>query len=133
VSDADCRAIGARVSRGRCVLEIRAAWHGSGGAQNGQQFLDEVHRETGLELEIIRPNEEARLAVISCASLVEPASKQVLIVDIGGGSTELVWIDVSTVPPEQRAAAILKIRPSRHDPRDPLDATGARVVDWISM
>lgn len=102
-------------------------------AQNGQLFLDEVRAETGLDLEIIRPNEEARLAVISCASLVEPDSKQVLIVDIGGGSTELVWIDVADVPPEQRAAAILKIRPSRSDPRDPIDAAGARVVDWISV
>lgn len=102
-------------------------------AHNGQQFLDEVQTETGLELEIIRPSEEARLAVISCASLVEPTSKQVLIVDIGGGSTELVWIDVSDVPPEQRAAAILKIRPSRRDPQNPIDADGARVVDWISV
>jgi len=102
-------------------------------AENGREFLNEVQSETGLELEIIRPSEEARLAVISCATLVEPDSKQVLIVDIGGGSTELVWIDVSDVAPENRAAAILKIRPSRRDPQDPVDADGARVVDWISV
>jgi len=98
-------------------------------AQNGQAFLDEVREETGLELEIIRASEEARLAVISCASLIEPDSKQVLIVDIGGGSTELVWIDVSDVAPENKAAAILKIRPSRRDPQHPRDADGARVVE----
>ncbi len=102
-------------------------------AHNGQLFLDEVQSETGLELEIIRPSEEARLAVISCASLVEPDRSQILIVDIGGGSTELVWIDVSQVPPEKRAAAILKIRPSLRDPQNPIDADGAIVVDWISV
>ncbi len=102
-------------------------------AHNGKEFLAEVLQETGLELEIIRASEEARLAVVSCASLVEPESDQVLIVDIGGGSTELVWIDVTNVPPENRVAAILKIRPSRRSPQDPLETSGARVVDWISV
>jgi exopolyphosphatase / guanosine-5'-triphosphate,3'-diphosphate pyrophosphatase len=46
-------------------------------------------------LEIIAPEEEARLAVISCAPLVNPSTEQLLVVDIGGGSTELVWIDLS--------------------------------------
>lgn len=102
-------------------------------ARNGKQFLNQVQSETGLELEIIRPSEEARLAVVSCASLVEPDTEQVLIVDIGGGSTELVWIDVSDVASQDRSAAILKIRPSRRAPQDPVEADGARVVDWISV
>ena len=51
--------------------------------------------ETGLRLEVIRPEEEARLAVISCAPLVSPEAEQVLVFDIGGGSTELVWLDLS--------------------------------------
>jgi len=102
-------------------------------AQNGRDFLDRVHTETGLKLEIIKPSEEARLAVVSCASLVEEESKQVLIVDIGGGSTELVWIDVSKVAPIDRAAEILKIRPSLRNPQSPIGSTGAHVVDWISV
>lgn len=99
-------------------------------AKNGERFLQRVYSETGLQLEIIRPSEEARLAVISCASLVEQESKQVLIVDIGGGSTELVWIDVSHVEPAQRATEILKIRPSRNGSRS---QSQAKVVDWISV
>ena len=102
-------------------------------ARNGREFLDEVVSETGLELEVIRPSEEARLAVISCASLVEPDTEQVLIVDIGGGSTELVWIDLRQVTKDARASAILDIRPSRRSPQDPVDVDGARVVDWISV
>lgn len=99
-------------------------------ARNGAAFIDEVRAETGLDLTVIRPAEEARLAVISCASLVEPENTQVLIVDIGGGSTELVWIDVSEVPPAERRAAILEIRPNRHKTHRP---GKARVVDWISV
>jgi exopolyphosphatase/pppGpp-phosphohydrolase len=53
-------------------------------------------------VEIIAPEEEARLAVISCAPLVNRTTEQLLVVDIGGGSTELVWIDLSSVAPEDR-------------------------------
>jgi exopolyphosphatase/guanosine-5'-triphosphate,3'-diphosphate pyrophosphatase len=41
-------------------------------ASNGAEFLSRVRRETGLEFEVISPEEEARLAVISCAPLVDP-------------------------------------------------------------
>ena len=58
-------------------------------------FIRQVQRETGLQLEIIKPEEEARLAVISCAPLVSTNTEQLLVVDIGGGSTELVWIDLA--------------------------------------
>ena len=102
-------------------------------ARNGTEFLQRVRSETGLSLRIIRPAEEARLAVISCASLVEPDSRQVLIVDIGGGSTELVWIDLSEVPAAQRATAILAIHPSGKGGAAKAAPTGARVVDWISV
>ncbi len=71
-------------------------------ARNARDFIRQVRRETGLQLEIIAPEEEARLAVISCAPLVSPKTEQLLVVDIGGGSTELVWIDLSAVPPEDR-------------------------------
>ena len=70
---------------------------------NGDEFIRQVQRETGLRLDIIQPEEEARLAVISCAPLVSTRTDQLLVVDIGGGSTELVWIDISSVPQIGRA------------------------------
>ena len=48
--------------------------------------------------ELKRKEEEARLAVISCAPLVSISTEQLLVVDIGGGSTELIWIDLSKIP-----------------------------------
>jgi exopolyphosphatase/guanosine-5'-triphosphate,3'-diphosphate pyrophosphatase len=64
-------------------------------ARNAKDFIRQVRRETGLSLEIIAPEEEARLAVISCAPLVNPTTEQLLVVDIGGGSTELVLLEQS--------------------------------------
>jgi exopolyphosphatase/guanosine-5'-triphosphate,3'-diphosphate pyrophosphatase len=100
-------------------------------ARNAGEFIRMVHRETGLRLEIIPPEEEARLAVISCASLVAPATEQLLVIDIGGGSTELVWLDLSGVPPDRRRAAILDVRLGLG--AQPAAPGQARVVDWISV
>ena len=61
-------------------------------ASNGADFLNAVHQRTGLQFEIISPREEARLAVAGCAQLIDPAAKAALVVDIGGGSTELSWL-----------------------------------------
>ena len=47
----------------------------------------------GSSLDIIEPQEEARLAVLGCHKLLEPGDGPALIFDIGGGSTELVLID----------------------------------------
>jgi exopolyphosphatase/guanosine-5'-triphosphate,3'-diphosphate pyrophosphatase len=101
-------------------------------AKNGMAFMHSVSRETGLELEIIEPEEEARLAVISCAPLVSTRTEQLLVVDIGGGSTELVWIDLSRVPKVERPRAIMRLHKGfQQDPLSPFAA--ARVVDWISV
>ncbi len=100
-------------------------------AANGEAFLDLVRRETGLHLEIIDPKEEALLAVVSCAPLVSTRTKQLLVVDIGGGSTELVWIDLTRVPKADRPRAIMRL----NNGFKPLDSPfpHARVVDWKSV
>jgi exopolyphosphatase / guanosine-5'-triphosphate,3'-diphosphate pyrophosphatase len=99
-------------------------------ARNARDFIRQVKRETGLSLDIIQPEEEARLAVISCAPLVSPRTEQLLVVDIGGGSTELVWIDLSTVAPENRPRSIMNLHLG-FDAQG--DGPAARVVDWISV
>ena len=98
-------------------------------AKNARDFIRQVRRETGLALEIIAPEEEARLAVISCAPLVSKATEQLLVVDIGGGSTELVWIDLSAVDPEERPRSIMRLHAGFHAQGE----GDARVVDWISV
>lgn len=61
-------------------------------ARNGPAFVARVARETGIALEIISPGEEARLAARACASLFDPMAASVMVLDIGGGSTEVIWL-----------------------------------------
>ncbi len=62
-------------------------------AENGPEFIQRVYRETGIVLDIITAEEEARLAVLGCHALLEPGDGPALVFDIGGGSTELVLVD----------------------------------------
>jgi exopolyphosphatase/guanosine-5'-triphosphate,3'-diphosphate pyrophosphatase len=72
-------------------------------AANGRAFIERVREETGIVLDIIEPQEEARLAVLGCHKLLEPGDGPALIFDIGGGSTELVLIDQLDGKPQIRA------------------------------
>nr|WP_246708104.1 Ppx/GppA phosphatase family protein [Bartonella sp. HY038] len=64
-------------------------------AQNGEEFIARVKSETGLALEIVNRETEARLAVSGCGTLVEPETEAIVLFDIGGGSSEIALIDVS--------------------------------------
>jgi exopolyphosphatase/guanosine-5'-triphosphate,3'-diphosphate pyrophosphatase len=64
-------------------------------AENGGEFLGRVARETGLDLQVITPREEARLSVAGCADLIDYAAGAALVLDVGGGSTELSWVDLA--------------------------------------
>jgi exopolyphosphatase/guanosine-5'-triphosphate,3'-diphosphate pyrophosphatase len=61
-------------------------------AANCGTFLDRVREELGIELEIISTAEEARLVVTGCAPLLHPRIPYAIVFDIGGGSTEIVWL-----------------------------------------
>lgn len=76
-------------------------------ADNGQEFRDRVKRETGLTLEIISAEQEAKLAVSGCLPLIDPDVDRAIVFDIGGGSTEMIWLDTS--------------------------GEGAKVIDWTSL
>jgi exopolyphosphatase / guanosine-5'-triphosphate,3'-diphosphate pyrophosphatase len=61
-------------------------------AENCTEFLDRVRDEIGIELEIISTAEEARLVVAGCAPLLHARIPYAVVFDIGGGSTEIVWL-----------------------------------------
>jgi exopolyphosphatase / guanosine-5'-triphosphate,3'-diphosphate pyrophosphatase len=67
-------------------------------ASNGAQFIGRVERETGLKLQLISPQEEAHLSVAGCASLLDGEGESAMVLDVGGGSTELSWIDLGQMP-----------------------------------
>lgn len=64
-------------------------------ASNTAEFIDRVHNETKLGIEIVSRETEARLAVSGCASLIDRQCDWALVFDIGGGSSELIWLDLS--------------------------------------
>jgi len=72
-------------------------------AVNGRDFVERVREQTGIALEIIAPQEEARLAVLGCHKLLEPGDGPALIFDIGGGSTELVLVEPGETAPQIKA------------------------------
>lgn len=79
---AEARALGA--------VEIACvATSASRDAANGAEFLDRVRREAGVEAEIISGNLEAELTYLSAARDVD-VRRPIAVLDIGGGSTELV-------------------------------------------
>ena len=63
-------------------------------AENGEDFLSRVTAETGLRLEIINRETEARLAVSGCSSLVGRDARSVVLFDIGGGSSEIAVLKI---------------------------------------
>ncbi|MEI9965864.1 MAG: Ppx/GppA phosphatase family protein [Caulobacteraceae bacterium] len=95
-----------RISR-RGVPHVRAvATQACRMAENGPDFIARVAAETGLRLSIISPREEARLSVAGCVNLMDHECAAALVVDVGGGSTELSWVDLSE----------LRVDPGRRPP-----------------
>jgi exopolyphosphatase / guanosine-5'-triphosphate,3'-diphosphate pyrophosphatase len=76
-------------------------------AVNCEEFLDRVQREVGLEIEIISSREEARLVVAGCSPLLHSRTPYAIIFDIGGGSTEIVWLRLWRGPDGRRRPLIL--------------------------
>ena len=92
--------ISAEKLRRRKVLRLRAiATQACRMAENGPAFIEQVFEQTGLRLQIIPPQEEARLSVAGCLNLIDRTADAALVVDVGGGSTELSWVDLKGAPP----------------------------------
>lgn len=86
------------------VCSNKMIWHGVGPrrliateacrqAENGAEFIARVADEVGLELEIIDRQTEASLAASGASPLIEKGAHSAVIFDIGGGSTEVMWME----------------------------------------
>lgn len=81
-------------------------------AKNSSSFLERIRHEIGIPIEIISTEEEAGLALRGCASLLKAGMEYAIVFDIGGGSTEFLWVKLA------------------HD-KDGI--TGHTVLDWLSL
>jgi len=83
-------------------------------AENTSEFLTRVQEEAGLEVEVISNEEEAKLAFLGCSTLLDPKAENALVFDIGGGSTEFMWV--------------------KRDPAAPPEMLCEhRIIDWLSL
>jgi exopolyphosphatase/guanosine-5'-triphosphate,3'-diphosphate pyrophosphatase len=85
-----------KVKRHRPVEARYIATQACRAAENGRAFLNEVRRSVGLRMETISPKEEAKYALLGSLDLVDPSHDFALVIDIGGGSTELCFIDAQS-------------------------------------
>jgi len=88
-----------KLKRRNVALSRSVATEACRRASNGPEFIARAYAETGIHLDIISAEEEARLAVLGCHALIEPGEDPALVFDIGGGSTELVLIDTRPAVP----------------------------------
>jgi len=108
-----------RVKRWRCV-----ATEACRKASNGQEFLDRVKAEAGVNLEIISARVEARLAVMGCINLIDTTKDVALVIDIGGGSTELSWVDIRRL---RNSQSIMRVH------RPPISAWASLPVGVVTL
>ena len=90
-------------------------------AANASEFLARAQAETGLDISIVSRETEAKLAVSGCASLIDFDCDFALVFDIGGGSSELIWLDLS----RRRQVA-------RHSVSERLEAQNC-IAAWTSL
>ena len=90
-------------------------------AANSGEFIEKVQHETGLSIEIVSRETEAKLAVSGCASLLDRQCDWALVFDIGGGSSELIWLDLNGLD-----------RPWRRSIYDRLEAQSC-IAAWTSL
>ena len=86
------RVCAGKLRRGRVRRYRAVATEACRRAGNRQAFLDRADGETGLSIEIISPAEEVQLALDGCTPLLDRTMRSALLLDIGGGSTELIWV-----------------------------------------
>ncbi len=62
-------------------------------AANGPAFVATVRERLGIDLEIVDRETEAHLAAAGVGDLADKEARSTVMFDIGGGSSEIIWLD----------------------------------------
>ena len=65
-------------------------------AKNQKEFVEEIKRRTGFDLEVISGEEEALCTFLGANFIIRNESDPMLVMDIGGGSTEFIGAEGET-------------------------------------
>ena len=115
------RICAAKIERHRVVRSGLIATEACRLAANAPEFLERARAGTGLDIKIVSRETEAKLAVSGCASLIDFGCDFALVFDIGGGSSELIWLDLSR-----------RRHTSRHSLSERLEAQSC-IAAWTSL
>lgn len=116
------RGAGAEVVRVAATCAVREA-------SNSQEFIETVRRRSGLTVDVISGEEEARLINLAVRSEFPARLDPLFLVDIGGGSTEFVISDGNDVLlTESLPLGVVRLaaRFGRSDPPAPRDLAEMR-------
>ena len=92
------------------VVRVRAiATQAARLARNADTLVRRARDEAGLDLKVISTEEEADLAAEGCAPLIGRKYRGALVFDIGGGSTEVIWLQKNLQGPQKKLAASLPL------------------------
>ena len=97
---------------------------------NGKAFAERVLAETGVEVQILSGDEEAELGYLGVVSGAPAAlaNEKFLIIDIGGGSTELIVGDLSQIY-YRRSFNVGAVRMTgKHVCNDPIEEAEAQAL-----
>jgi exopolyphosphatase/guanosine-5'-triphosphate,3'-diphosphate pyrophosphatase len=97
---------GAKVDRYRAVATSAARE-----ASNGDVFVERAEREAGIHVDVIEGVEEARLVRIAVRERLHIRGRSALLIDIGGGSTELTLLPASADPSAREGAPLSRSLP----------------------
>lgn len=73
-------------------------------AKNADILVQRILEETGIHLEVIPPEEEARLVLWGCMHSMSGPYEYGFMIDIGGGSTEIIWLKINQQQTNKKAA-----------------------------
>ena len=73
-------------------------------AENSDVLLNRAREDFGIDIEVINPLEEARLALSGCSAILNPEIPYAVAFDIGGGSTEIIWLKLMPSPKNRESS-----------------------------
>ncbi len=98
-----------RIAKYRAVHVRAVATQAARLAGNADVLVRRARDEAGIDLRVISADEEAELAAEGCAPLIGRKYKGALVFDIGGGSTEIIWLQKGLGGPQQKLAASIPV------------------------
>lgn len=100
-------------------------------AKNAKEFIRQVDDELHFKIKILSGEEEARLIHLACAKDFSHLKKPILVVDIGGGSTEFIFDDGKKIQALSLPFGVVKLTEQFLHSDPPTDSEMAQLESFL--